>query len=145
MASSHQKLLCVEKNQCSFSWHWAVASRGNQKLHPSLSRSKISIFLTRYWEHRDVERVFRKLERPSFGIMKSILDNLNRDGEFCLQSCLVLMASQHDIWSIIARYYGKVGVLHLIYTHNVNWVNENWRFVINFWFLISNDGCKLSA
>ena len=68
--------------------------------------------------------------------MESILDKLLSDRVFVQQKVFVRMASEHGICSIIAKCYDKVDVLRLIYTYNVNCINENWRFVVNFLFWI---------
>ena len=59
---SCQQSLCVEIFLHKLSWHWAVASGGNQKLHRTLSRSNAQLELARCWEYRDVDHILRNFE-----------------------------------------------------------------------------------
>ena len=85
-----------------------------------------------YWAHRNLEHVFEQFTSWTLFAMELILDKLLTDRVFVQQKVFVWMASEHRICSIIAKCYDKVDVLRLIYTYNVNCINENWRFVINF-------------
>ena len=91
----------------------------------SLSRFCRGLVRPRYWAHRNLEHVFEQFTSRTLFAMESILDKLLSDRVFVQQKVFVRMASEHDICSIIAKYYDKFDVLRLICPYNINCVNGN--------------------